>query len=210
MEEINQEKEKSLIGKSFFYFFDMLSVVIWALVIIIPIRVFLFQPFFVQGASMQPNFHNGEYLIVGEWGYKQTQLKLGEKEIFTVKPTKEFSRGDVIVFKYPLNPKEIFIKRVIGLPGEKIEINEGKIKISNEKYPEGFFLDEKGYIPSMTKTTCEDYCDFNLSQNEYIVMGDNRSHSSDSRYWGVLPKENVIGKVFVRAWPVGEFDFFME
>lgn len=191
------------------YFFELVKVIIWALIIIIPVRTFLFQPFFVQGASMEPNFYDGEYLIVNEWGYKKTTVSAKDKEIFTVDSRKEFSRGDVVVFRYPQNPKEFFIKRIIGLPGERVKIEKGQITIYNQSNPTGFILDETSYLPSISsKTDCREFCDFNLSENEYVVLGDNRSHSSDSRVWGVLPKEDVIGKVLLRAWPVNDFSIF--
>jgi len=102
-------------------FWEVIKMVFWVVVIIVPLRVFLIQPFFVQGASMEPNFEDKEYLIVNELGYKTTEVGFayGEKEInfFTVKPFKEFARGDVVVFRYPKNPRIYYIKRIIGLPG---------------------------------------------------------------------------------------------
>jgi signal peptidase I len=191
------------------YFIELIKVIVWALVIIIPVRTFLFQPFFVQGSSMEPNFHDGEYLIVNEWGYKQTTVSAKDKEIFTVDPSKEFKRGEVVVFRYPQNPREFFIKRIIGLPGERVKIENNQVIIFNEDNSRGFSLDESAYLPSMTtRTDCKEYCDFSLSDQEYMVLGDNRSHSSDSRSWGTLPKEYVIGKVLLRAWPLNEVTLF--
>lgn len=194
------------IAKSPSVFVELLKVVFWALIIIIPIRVFLFQPFFVQGASMEPNFHDGEYLIVNELGYKQTDVAFGDKDLFVVKPYKELRRGDVVVFRYPKNPSQYFIKRVVGLPGEKVRIENNKITIYNNDNPEGMVLDESSYIPSTTLTV--DGQTISLSNNEYFVLGDNREHSSDSRVWGPVPQKNIIGKVLIRAWPINEFTFF--
>src|SRR4030042_2312868 len=125
---------------------EIVKMVFWVVVIIVPIRVFLIQPFFVQGASMEPNFEDREYLIINELGYKTTEVGFayGEKEInfFTVKSFKEFQRSDVVVFRYPKNPSVYYIKRIIGLPGEKIEIKDSKVTISNSENQNGLVLDE--------------------------------------------------------------------
>lgn len=187
-------------------FFELVKVVFWALIIIIPIRTFLFQPFFVQGASMEPNFYDGEYLIVNELGYKETALGIGGANFFTVKPFRELARDDVVVFRYPKNPKQFFIKRVIGLPGEKVEIGNGTIKIFNQSNPSGFFLDEGQYLAPSVETAGTDT--FELTPDQYLVLGDNRTHSSDSRAWGPVPGENIIGKVLLRAWPPDRLKVF--
>lgn len=187
-------------------FLELLKVVFWALIIILPIRVFLFQPFFVQGASMEPNFFDGEYLIVNELGYKQTEVNIGGKELFVVRPYKDLMRGDVIVFRYPKNPSQYFIKRVIGLPGEKVEIRNNLVIISNEENPDGLVLNESGYISSTTATNGNEAVA--LEKNDYFVLGDNRQHSSDSRAWGPVSQDHIIGKVLLRAWPVDRLDLF--
>lgn len=184
---------------------EIVKMVFWVVVIIIPIRVFLIQPFFVQGASMEPNFEDREYLIVNEFGYKTTDVGLGGSNLFTVKSFREFQRGDVVVFRYPKNPKIFYIKRIIGLPGEKIQISNGQVKIFNSKNPDGFVLDESKYLPSSVETIGE----VNLTLGEeYFVMGDNRQYSSDSRSWGPVPKADVVGKVVLRAWPVSKASLF--
>jgi signal peptidase I len=179
---------------------EIIKVFFWALVIIVPIRLFLFQPFFVQGASMEPNFEDGEYLIVNELGYKRTELSLAGNQIFTVQPFKELKRGDVVVFRYPLNPSQYFIKRIIGLPGETITIKDGKVEILNNDSPVGFMLDENAYLPPHLETSGD--LTVNLGSDEYFVLGDNRAASHDSRSWGTLNKDKVIGKVLLRAWPI--------
>jgi len=169
--------------KSFFAFiWEISKIVIIALVIVIPIRYFLFQPFFVMGQSMEPNFENGDYLIVDEISYR----------------FKDPQRGEVLVFKYPENPSQRYIKRIVGLPGETIEIKDGKITI----YKDGgkWTLDESSYLPSSLETP--GHTQTTLEKNEYFVLGDNRYLSSDSRRWGPLPRENIIGRVFLRAWPI--------
>jgi len=191
-------------------FWEITKVVLWVVLIIVPLRVFLVQPFFVQGASMEPNFQDKEYLIINELGYKKTDVgfNYGDKKInfFTVSPFKEFKRDDVVVFRYPKNPSTFYIKRVIGLPGEKIEISGGKIKIYNQENPNGFILDESSYLSPSEETTGEEVRQ--LTDEEYFVMGDNRKFSSDSRSWGPVPKYDVIGKVLIRAWPFGKAKVF--
>jgi signal peptidase I len=184
------------------FLWEVLKVFFWALVIIVPIRVFLFQPFFVQGASMEKNFQDSDYLIVNELGYKETNLDLAGAHLFTVNPFKEFNRGDVVVFRYPLDKSQFFIKRVIGLPGEQVKIEGGKVTIYNNENPDGFVLDEHGYLPQDLITNGA--VKVSLTSQQYFVLGDNRQFSHDSRAWGPLPKDDVVGKVILRAWPLNK------
>jgi len=166
-------------GKSLL--FEVIKIVILAVVIVLPVRYFLFQPFFVQGISMEPNFENGDYLIVDEISYR----------------FREPERGEIIVFKYPKNPTQRYIKRIIGLPGETIEIKEGQVIILDEDGNQA--LDESEYLSENIETSGN--IRVSLSEDEYFVLGDNRNFSSDSRRWGVLPEKYIVGKVYVRAWP---------
>lgn len=195
----NDEKSEVYQGVGGF-FLEIIKIFILAVVVILPIRVFLFQPFFVQGASMEPNFENGQYLIINELGYKETDLKITKINSF-----KEIQRGDVIVFHYPLNPKQFFIKRVIGLPGERIKIDRGNIFIYNDKNPQGLKLEEE-YLSEELLTKGDN--DQEIKSDEYYMMGDNRGHSSDSRMWGPIKKVHVVGKVLLRAWPLNKIDLF--
>lgn len=185
---------------------EIVKMVFWVVVIIVPIRVFLIQPFFVQGASMEPNFEDKEYLIVNELGYKTTNVGFGKGlDFFTMKPFKDFRRGDVVVFRYPKNPSIFYIKRIVGLPNEKIEISNGQVKIFNSENPDGFVLDESEYLSPSVTTSGK----INVTLgNEYFVMGDNREYSSDSRSWGPVPKSDVMGKVVLRAWPISKATIF--
>ena len=202
MEEIDDVEIKKYYGIGGFLL-EIIKVVILAFVIIVPIRVFLFQPFFVQGASMEPNFENSNYLIVNELGYKKTSFSLDGKNIFTIAPYKKLQRGEVVVFKYPKNPSQFFIKRIIGLPGEKVEIKKGQILVYNQDNPEGKILDESAYLSKNVKTsTALDDFVITLRDNEYFVMGDNRMYSSDSRVWGPVPDADIMGKVIIMAWPL--------
>lgn len=172
------------------FIWELLKVTIVALAIIIPIRLFIAQPFYVKGASMEPTFHDYEYLLIDELTYR------------FIRPPQ---RGEIIVFKNPENPSEFFIKRVIGLPNEKIEINQGKIKIYNQAYPEGFYLDESGYLKEEFK---DNYPLTELGEDEYFVLGDNRAQSLDSRKIGPIPRHLIIGRTLFRAWPIFKFKKF--
>jgi signal peptidase I len=196
----NQTPNRNFLGgfaSGALFVWDFLKIVLIALVIIIPIRYFVFQPFIVSGSSMEPNFYNGQYLIVDEISYH-----LGEPK-----------RGDVIVMRYPRNLKEYFIKRIIGLPGEKIQINNGVVTIINAQHPEGVALDES-YLPNQGLTYEEDPIIvggskiLTLGKDEYFVLGDNRSASSDSRQWGILPRKDIVGRTFIRVLPLQNFKFF--
>ena len=161
------------------FLLDVFKIVIIALAIVLPIRYFLFQPFVVKGASMEPNYHSGDYLIIDEISYRFHTPE----------------RGDVIVFKYPYNPADRYIKRVIGLPGETVEIKGGQIYISeNGKV---LVVNESSYLSKDlidAWKNLEDASPVTLKEGQYFVLGDNRNASSDSRRWGILPGENIIGK----------------
>lgn len=173
--------------KALIFFWDTLRILVIALAIVLPIRYFLFQPFFVLGQSMEPNFGNGDYLIVDEISYRFSEAQ----------------RGDIIVFRFPQDPSQKFIKRVIGLPGETVEIKEGNVYIDKEG---ARYLLKEGYLPQDLKT--QGNFSLTLKEKEYFVMGDNRNYSYDSRRFGPLPKENIIGKVLIRAWPISNFKIF--
>jgi signal peptidase I len=175
--------------KALSFILEIAKIVVIALAIVIPIRYFLFQPFFVKGESMQPNFENGDYLIIDEISYR----------------FKGPQRGEVIVFKYPQNESQLFIKRVIGLPGEKIEIKDNVIKVTG-KNGTAVDLKEEAYLPSPIITSGN--MDISLSDNQYFVLGDNRQFSYDSRRFGVVNKGEIIGKVFLRAWPFASLGLF--
>lgn len=167
-----------------------LSEILWfafiAFIIVLPIRFFIAQPFIVSGASMEETFHTGEYLIVDQLSYRFHEPK----------------RGDVIVFRYPKDPSKFFIKRIVGVPGDIVEIEGDQVEIMNEEHPEGYVLDEP-YVEHMTPGTS---ITEELGENEYFVMGDNRDASSDSRMWGVLHRDKIIGQAFLRLFPFTEVE----
>lgn len=185
---------------------EMTKVFLLAIVIIIPVRVFLFQPFFVQGSSMEPNFEDGQYLVVSEFGYKQTDVSFSNNLHFAVGSFKTIERQDVIVFRYPKNPEQFFIKRVIGLPGESVEIRQGKVIIYNAARPNGFVLDESAYIGLDILT--KDMPKMSAGDDAYIAMGDNRMFSYDSRAFGPIKKDKIIGRVLLRAWPIKQLSLY--
>ncbi|MDP3792842.1 MAG: signal peptidase I [bacterium] len=164
------------------FVWETAKIIIISLAIILPIRYYLVQPFFVKGASMESNFHDGDYLLIDEISYRFNEPK----------------RGEVIVFRYPENPSQFFIKRIIGLPGETIEIKNDTITIHNSEFPKGFTLKES-YL-SLGEETIGNLSE-NLADDEYYVLGDNRLQSSDSRRWGSLEKRFITGKAFLRLWP---------
>lgn len=188
------------------FILEIIKIVVLAFVIIVPVRVFLFQPFFVQGASMEPNFEDKEYLIINELGYKKTSVGFGDTNFFTVNPFKEIKRQHVIVFRYPLDPGKYFIKRVIGLPGEKIEVKEGSVTVFNQQNPNGMSLDEAAYLSKSVRTTGD--LSVTLASDEYFVMGDNRMFSSDSRVWGPVKEKFIMGEVLLRAWPLNRVSIY--
>jgi len=192
------EKDPYLANKTksrqvFEFLWDLVKVICISLAIIIPVRYFLIQPFYVNGASMEPNLQDHEYLIINEVGYRLDDPQ----------------RGDVVVFKYPLDQSQFFIKRVIGLPGEKIEIKDGMVYMYAEDETGNtrkYVLDETDYIDPAVKT--HGMKTFTLGKDEYFVLGDNRSQSLDSRSFGPVYEDLIMGKVWFRGWPFSKFEIF--
>jgi signal peptidase I len=155
---------------------------------------------------MEPNFSEKQYLIVNEFGYKNTPVNVLGKNLVTIKPRKDLERYEIVVFRAPVDQKQYYIKRVIGLPGETVEIDNGVVMIYNDENPEGRVLDESAYLPEGRKTNGT--IKVEIGEDEYYVLGDNRPASSDSRTFGPITKDDVIGKVLIRAWPVGDMTIF--
>lgn len=167
-------------------FWDLVRFIIIAVLIVLPIRMLVAQPFIVSGSSMFPTFKDNQYLIVDQISYR----------------FEEPARGDVVIFRYPLDPSKFFIKRAIGLPNEKVSMTKGVITITPTE-GEPFVLDEP-YLE--TDRESRDTMSVELGDDEYFVMGDNRIASSDSRTWGVLPRKNMVGKAMLRLLPVDTLD----
>ncbi len=157
---------------------EIIEIVFISLVTVFLIRSFLVQPFLVSGASMEPTFSNKNYLIIDEITYR----------------FREPERGEAIVFRYPNDPKVYFIKRITGLPGERVVVRNGKVSV---------FSDGKEILIS---GDTNGYADLKLGADEYFVLGDNRYNSFDSRNWGPVPKEDIIGLVRLRVFPLSKIE----
>ena len=183
MEQQNELENKEVEGKQTFKqsFWELVRFALIAVAIVLPIRMFIAQPFIVSGSSMVPTFENGQYLIVDEITYRFQEPK----------------RGDVVIFRYPNDTKKFLIKRIIGLPGETVDVKKEETIITNNENPNGFNLDQS-YVANHS----EDNSHIALKNDEYFVMGDNRSGSSDSRSWGPVQKKLLVGRAFLRLLPV--------
>lgn len=169
------------------FFTELLKFVVVAAVIVLPVRLFVAQPFIVSGESMSPTFENGEYLIVDELTYRLEAPK----------------RGDVVIFRYPRNPSEFFIKRIIGLPGETVIVKDGAVEVQQK---DGTILPlNEPYVKNLGNGRDATYP---VDEGNYFVMGDNRPESSDSRIWGLMPRANLIGRAVVRLLPIQQAGIF--
>ena len=172
---------------------EILEIIIIAVIVVFFVRTYIVQPFLVRGSSMAPNFLTGDYILIDELSlhFRNPQ------------------RGEVVVLRYPQNPSIYFIKRIIGLPGERILIKDNKITIFNNEHKDGFVLNEP-YLKSnsITEPRPNKLNEFILGSNEYFVLGDNRQYSYDSRDWGLLKRQNIIGIAKLRLWPIKEFSVF--
>lgn len=166
---------------------DLFTLALLIVIVVLPLRAFVISPFVVDGESMHPTFENLDYLIIDELTYRFSAP----------------ARGDVIVFRYPLNPSVFYIKRVIGLPGETVSINHGVVSIK-ETDGISFTLSEP-YVAAEDATYTNSVT---LGSGEYFVMGDNRPNSSDSRVWGPLPRQDIVGRVLLRLLPLSHAGFF--
>ena len=165
--EDQQQRDKSILR-------DVVETVLLTMLIFLAVRT-LIQNFRIEGVSMEPNLHDGQYLIIN-------------KLVYYLHPPE---RGDVVVFHYPKNPRRDFIKRIIGLPGERVEVRGESIFINREELAEPYALHTGKYAWGPQR----------LGEDEYFVLGDNRSSSSDSHSWGPLPRDALVGKAWISYWP---------
>jgi len=190
--EINNPKQKGNSTRTSLkliaaFVWDLVKILVVALAIIIPFRVLVAEPFVVSGSSMMPNFHNKDYLIIDRISYRIHSP----------------ARGDVVILKFPKDPSQYYIKRIVGLPGDRVSCQQGKVYISEGENQQSFVLKES-YLPSNTQTAnCKSLT--TLGSDEYFVLGDNRLASSDSRVWGILPRDDIVGKAWFRVFPLSDF-----
>lgn len=166
------------------FFLDIIETIVIALAIFVVVYLFLVQPHQVKGQSMFPKFHDGEYILTNKVSYR-------------LHPPQ---RGDVVVFKSPNNAEVDFIKRIVAVPSEQVKIMSGKVFINGSE------LDESNYLPADYVTNAGAFARENqevtVPEEKYFVIGDNRGHSSDSREWGFVPIKDIVGKAWLRYWPI--------
>lgn len=165
------------------FFLDIVEVIVFAVAIFLFLYLLVLQPHKIKGASMEPSFPNGEYLLTDKVKYR-----FGEPE-----------RGDVVVFKAPLGDGDEYIKRIIGLPGDNVSVQNGKVYLNRQELIED-------YIPEISPTYGGNFLEenevFTVPEGNYFVLGDNRPHSSDSRSFGPITKDKITGRAWVVYWPL--------
>ncbi|MFZ2199903.1 MAG: signal peptidase I [Microgenomates group bacterium] len=168
------------------FFLDFLETIVVSLAIFAIVYIFLFQPHQVDGRSMEPNFHNAEYILTDKISYRLHAPK----------------RGDVVVFHSPQDERVDFIKRIIGTPGDTILLKGGYVYLNGTQLKEDYINDPGQVLPGRFM---RDNLEVDVPPGQYLVMGDNRLHSSDSREWGLITTSDIVGRAFFRYWPVPVF-----
>lgn len=168
------------------FFLDFLETIVVSLAIFAVVYIFLFQPHQVDGRSMEPNFHNAEYILTDKISYRLSSPK----------------RGDVVVFHSPQDNNTDFIKRIVGVPGDMLMVKDGYLYLNGTRLDETYINDPGKVAPGKYM---RDGATVEVPNGQYVVMGDNRLHSSDSREWGLVPAQNIVGRAFFRYWPVDVF-----
>src|SRR3989344_4958693 len=180
--------EKSWLSNAVLVFLELVKIAVLAGITIGVVRYFIFKPFNVEGQSMDPTYHEKDYLIIDEISYRFTEPK----------------RGEVIVFRAPTIEKDYYLKRIIGLPGERVKVEDNKVIIYNNDNSQGVvifedYTAEEG-TPGVTTVT--------LEPDEYFVMGDNRNASFDSRRFGPIKRDDIVGRTWLRGWPLNRITLF--
>lgn len=179
-------QEQGWLSKVASFFLELIKIALLAGITIGFVRYFLFKPFYVKGQSMEPNFYERDYLIIDEITYRFRKPE----------------RGEIIVFLSPVN-RDHYLKRLIGLPGERIRVENNKVIVYNVEYPEGVVVEEN-YLGESTPGSSN----YTLGDNQYFVMGDNRDASFDSRRFGPIDDNAIIGRVWFRGWPFTRVSVF--
>jgi signal peptidase I len=181
---------------------EIVETILLTLLIFLAVRAVV-QNFKVEGSSMEPNLHSGQYLLVNKAVYFSIDLSALPSWLpipRPAEPTRIYlfhppQRGDVVVFRYPRDPGRDFIKRVIAVPGQTVEVRAGRIFVDGQEIAEPYIKDRPNYSQPPEK----------VPEGEYYVLGDNRNNSSDSHVWGTVPRENIIGKAWVSYWPISDW-----
>lgn len=181
------EKERGFLQKSGLFVLELIKLAIIAGITIGLVRYFLFKPFYVKGQSMEPNFEEKDYLIIDEITYR----------------FREPERGEVVVLRAPLGNGDYYLKRIVGLPGERVKIDDNKVVIYNESHPQGLVMEES-YLTEETAGSMI----VTLGLDEYFVLGDNRNSSFDSRRFGPAKRNDIVGKTWLRGWPLTRISKF--
>lgn len=168
------------------FFLDFLETIVVSLAIFAVVYVFLFQPHQVDGRSMEPNFHNGEYILTDKISYRLHSP----------------NRGDVVVFHSPQDERVDFIKRIIAVPGDTLKLAGGYVYLNGQRLEEPY-INDPGQVLSGRYLREGD--EIKVPEDQYLVMGDNRLHSSDSREWGFVTSAELVGRAFFRYWPISDF-----
>lgn len=171
------------------FFLELIKIVVLAGITVGIVRYFVFKPFTVQGQSMESTFFEREYLIIDELSYR----------------FREPERGDVIVLRAPTQPGDFYLKRIVGLPGERLSITNNSIVIYNDAHPQGVVIEEQ-YLDPGTETT--DVRSVTLADDEFYVLGDNRDESYDSRRFGPIDRDAIVGRAWFRGYPLSRVGIF--
>lgn len=178
-----------ILRKIYYFLLDIAQTLILAAAAFVIVYMFLFRPFEVSGESMFPNLHDSEYLITNVIGQR-----IGDPHV-----------GDIIVFKSPSEPDKDFIKRIIGVEGNSISIENGKVLVNGDVLDESIYLDEK--VKTYGGSFLTEGDEVVVPEGFFFVLGDNRSYSSDSREWGFVPKDNIVGSSIFIYWPLNNAGF---
>lgn len=202
IEDVELSDKKTLEVKSAIR--EIVETILLTLLIFFAVRAII-QNFKVEGSSMEPSLHTGQYLLVNKAVYYNIDMATVAKVVPVLEPYKDKTfylfhppqRGEVVVFRFPKDPSRDFIKRIIAVPDDVVEIRGGKIYVNGETMVEPYIQDRPNYPFGPER----------VPKDNYFVLGDNRNNSSDSHVWGMVPRDNIIGKAWVSYWPTEDWGF---